>query len=118
MCQPSPSGPAPRTRRSPPRLQTASSPSSSIRTSARAPLTMPPRSRAAAGVESRQLAIGKEAGEARLGVAHPSLAALERRLSAAEAEQLAGRAERIEVSRLELRRHGSYSARWYCSATP
>src|SRR5205823_14429792 len=73
---------------------------------------------AVAGVQSRQFAIGKEAGEARLGVAHPSLAALERRLSAAEAEQLAGRPERIEVSRLELRRHRSHSARWYGSATP
>src|SRR3989442_6868995 len=60
----------------------------------------------------------EEAGEARLGVAHPSLAPFERPLSAAEAEQLAGGAERVEVTALELRRHGSHSAPWNRSATP
>src|SRR5205823_1651908 len=73
---------------------------------------------AAAGVQARQLTVGEEAGEARLGVAYPCLATFKRSLSAAETEQLAGGAQGVEVSGLQLTRHGSHSGRMNRSATP
>src|ERR1700730_8494235 len=71
---------------------------------------------AVARVQPRELALLNESGEARLFLAHPLLASLERCLPYTESQQFAGRAQGAEPPGREVTRPSSYSGPWHRSA--
>src|SRR5207245_182468 len=73
---------------------------------------------AVTGIQPGQLAVREEPREARLRLADRLLATLQRRLPAANTQELAGRAERVEMAGREFTRHGFHSGRWRRSAAP
>src|SRR5438270_683353 len=89
-----------------PLVQTAPS-RSATSVPSQSPMCQPaPSGPAVARVQSGQLTVTKEAGETRLGIANPLLATFERRRPALDTQELAGRAERVEMAGRQFTRHG------------
>src|SRR5207248_11804696 len=61
---------------------------------------------AVARIQSGQLAVTEEAGEAGFRIANPLLATFERRRPAPDTQELAGGAERVGVAGRQFTRHG------------